>query len=88
MRGLVDISPKTRRLGVAWIVFGGASGLVAMAFSSFEPRKYGVFMVRIAASFAAAMLARLSSAGYGQGSGGKGAFGVTSLYKLHTCSLE
>jgi hypothetical protein len=27
------------------MVFGGASGLVAMAFSSFDPRKYGVFMV-------------------------------------------
>lgn len=42
--GLVDTSPSTRRFGVAWMVFGGASGLVAMAFSSFDPRKYGVFM--------------------------------------------
>ena len=37
--GFVDTSPSTRRFGVAWMVFGGASGLVAMAFSSFEPRK-------------------------------------------------
>jgi hypothetical protein len=43
--GLVDTSPSTRRFGVACIVFGGASGLVAIAFSSFDPRKYGVFMI-------------------------------------------
>lgn len=27
------------------MVFGGAKGLVSIAFSSFEPTKYGVFIV-------------------------------------------
>jgi hypothetical protein len=38
-RGFVETSPSTRRLGVALTVCGGAKGLVAIAFSSFDPRK-------------------------------------------------